>query len=68
MPIIVPHIFAITLSQITYFLPLICILNKYYSANQKVAMGELSDTYRGKEGERVTSRFSGGGKLRENDH
>ena len=52
MPITAPRIFAITLSQIIYFLPFICILKKYYSADRnKEAMDGVSGTYGGKMGE-----------------
>jgi len=45
MPITAPHIVPITLSQIIYFLPLIHILNKYYSAyRNKDAMGGVPAT------------------------
>jgi hypothetical protein len=58
VPITAPHIFAITLSQIIYFLPLICFLNKYYLADQnKDAMGEVSGTYGGKEGRGLRQGF-----------
>jgi hypothetical protein len=69
VPITAPHSFAITLSQIIYFLPLIYILNQYYSADQnKDSMGGVNGTYGGKEGRGLRPVFVEGGNLREIDH